>query len=86
MSRNHRLDVIAIVSMIAGLGGSTTLPALGLSVDALAPGWGKKVVAVLSIAAFAAGLILRTRTANSATALAATLPFPDRRHPDEQSR
>jgi hypothetical protein len=68
------IDLLAIAGMVAGLGGSSMLAAFGDSVDALAPGYGKKAVAVVSILSFAAGLILRTHVSNSRTATAGTPP------------
>lgn len=70
-----RIDIFALGSMVAGLGGSSALSGFGDAIDALAPGWGKKVVAVVSIAAFGAGLVIRTQTSNTNVALAATTGF-----------
>lgn len=71
-----KLDGFALVSMIAGIGGTGALSAFGDSIETLAPGFGKKAVALLSIVSFAAGLVIRTLHANQNIASAAVTAAP----------
>jgi len=51
--------LIKIISGIGGLAGSGILIGAGPLIDAAAPGWGVKVLAYLTLASFAATLILQ---------------------------
>jgi hypothetical protein len=53
-------DVIAILLFLSSLSGGSTIALAGGYVDTIAPGWGVKTIAVLSLAALVAGAILRT--------------------------
>jgi hypothetical protein len=67
-----KIDVLTVAAMIAGISGTGMISAFGDWVDVLAPGWGKKAVAVISILSFGCGLIVRTTSANRRTETAAT--------------
>ena len=53
------VDIVSILTIVAGLVGTGMLSAFGASIDAWAPGWGTKTVAVLSSVSLGAGLVLR---------------------------
>ena len=57
MTRN---DIVALASTIAGVCALASAAGFQQSIDALAPGWGVKVVAVLGILGLVAGQITRT--------------------------
>jgi hypothetical protein len=57
MTRN---DVIALLSTIAGVCGLASAAGFSASIDAVAPGWGVKTVAVLGIVGLVVGQVLRT--------------------------
>ena len=71
-----KLDALAVISMIAGIGGTGALSAFGDSIETLAPGWGKKTVAFVAIVSFAAGLVIRTMQSNQNAAVAQSTPAP----------
>jgi hypothetical protein len=55
----HRGDLVALLTQVGGI--STMALSFGLSaqIDALAPGWGVKTLAVIGILSFAAGQLAR---------------------------
>ena len=55
-------DVVSILSALAGLVGTGLLATFGTAIDAIAPGWGTKVVALLTAVSYAAAIILRVLT------------------------
>lgn len=55
----HRSDVLAICGNVAALCGAFAVAGVGDTIDALAPGWGKKAVAVFSLAALVASNLTR---------------------------
>lgn len=68
------VDWISILTVVAGLAGTGALGAFGSSIDAWAPGWGTKTVAVLSSVSLGAGILLRiftNKTGAPATAVVA---------------
>jgi hypothetical protein len=73
MNLSH-VDVFSVLSMISGLAGTGALSTFGDSIDALAPGYGRKAVALVSILSFGAGLVLRTHTSNTNVAAGTNTP------------
>jgi len=55
-----RNDLIALLSTIAGVCGLAASAGFSSSIDAVAPGWGTKTVAVLGIVGLVVGQLLRT--------------------------
>jgi hypothetical protein len=55
----HRTDALAILGNVAALCGAFAVAGVGDTIDTLAPGWGKKAVAVFSLTSLVAGNITR---------------------------
>ena len=58
----NRSDLIAICSQLSGLAVLAVSVGLGDQIDAIAPGWGKKTVALLGVVSFGAGVVVRILT------------------------
>jgi len=54
-----RSDILAISTQLSGLAVLAASLGLGDQIDAIAPGWGKKVVALVGIISFGAGVVVR---------------------------
>lgn len=53
------IDLISFLSQLTGISAGAVAIGLGDAIDTLAPGWGKKTLAVLAIVSFGAGQLLR---------------------------
>lgn len=63
----NRTDIIAICTQLSGLSVLAVSLGLGDQVDAIAPGWGKKTLAICGMLSFAAGVVVRILTNPTAT-------------------
>jgi hypothetical protein len=71
-----RSDLFFILTVLASLTGSGTLILFGQYVDVLAPGWGVKTIALLSIVSLAAGMIVRQQAVKAGAPATAIVQNP----------
>lgn len=57
-----RSDALSLLTQVSGMATLAVTAGVGEQIDAIAPGWGKKVLATLGIVSFGAGIIVRFLT------------------------